>query len=63
MPAPAVTLAHWGFAAFGGVCCLVFIGAPSPAKPYVPLLTLLPQAGWLWVVTRLAARKDLGRWG
>jgi len=63
MPAPAVTLVHWGFALFGGVCCLAFIAAPSPAKPYVPLATLLPQAGWLWLVRRLAARADLGRWG
>ena len=35
-----VTLVHWGFAVFGGACCLLFIAAPPPAKPFVPLLTL-----------------------
>ncbi|MDE2516556.1 MAG: undecaprenyl/decaprenyl-phosphate alpha-N-acetylglucosaminyl 1-phosphate transferase, partial [Rhodospirillales bacterium] len=29
MTATAVTLIHWGFTVFGGLCCLVFIAAPS----------------------------------
>ena len=60
MPAPAVALVHWGFAIFGGLCCLAFITAPSGLKPFVPLLTLLPQLAWLAWVRRLAG--DISRW-
>ena len=63
VPAVAVTLVHWGFAVFGGVCCLVFIAAPSPLKPFVPLATLLPQLVWLGVVLRRARAAKIGRWG
>jgi len=63
IPAVAVTLVHWGFALFGGLCCLAFIAAPSPLKPYVPLATLLPQALWVFLVTRRAGWADIGRWG
>ena len=61
--AEAVTLVHWGFAVFGGLCCLIFIVAPSPAKPFVPFLTLLPQAAWLFYVTTRARTAGLARWG
>ena len=61
MPAAAVALVHWGFAIFGGLCCLAFITAPSALKPFVPLLTLLPQLAWLAWVRRLAG--DISRWG
>ncbi len=54
MPAPAVAMTHWGFAAFGGLCCLLFIRAPAEAKPFVPLLVLLPQIGWLLYVRQRA---------
>jgi UDP-GlcNAc:undecaprenyl-phosphate GlcNAc-1-phosphate transferase len=63
VPATAVTLVHWGFAGFGGLCALVFLAAPSPAKPYVPLLTLLPQLAWLRFVVGRARRAGLTRWG
>jgi UDP-GlcNAc:undecaprenyl-phosphate/decaprenyl-phosphate GlcNAc-1-phosphate transferase len=63
VPARDVTLVHWGFAAFGGVCALGFLAAPSPAKPFVPLLTLLPQLGWLWFVVSRARQAQLTRWG
>ncbi|HJS87255.1 MAG TPA: MraY family glycosyltransferase [Acetobacteraceae bacterium] len=62
VPAPVVASVHWGFAAFGGLCCLLFIAAPSPFKPYVPALTLLPQVPWVafvWVRSRGAG---LTRW-
>lgn len=59
MPAPAVALVHWGFAGFGGCCALVFIAAPSAVKPFVPLLVLLPQLGWLVLVLRRARRAGL----
>jgi UDP-GlcNAc:undecaprenyl-phosphate GlcNAc-1-phosphate transferase len=59
----AVTLVHWGFAGFGGVCALLFVAAPSPAKPYVPLLTLPPQLCWLAIVAHRARRASVTRWG
>ena len=62
VPAVAVTLVHWGFTAFGGLCCLVFIAAPSAWKPFVPLLTLGPQLGWWWFVRGQARRAGVGRW-
>ncbi|WP_428483432.1 glycosyltransferase family 4 protein [Rhodopila sp.] len=63
LPATKITLLHWGFAGFGGVCCLVFIAAPSAWKPIVPFATLLPQAAWLWFVVRRARATGLRRWG
>jgi UDP-N-acetylmuramyl pentapeptide phosphotransferase/UDP-N-acetylglucosamine-1-phosphate transferase len=62
VPAVVVALTHWGFAAWGGACCLVFIAVPTVWKPYVPLLTLLPQVGW-WRFVRVRARAaGVGRW-
>jgi hypothetical protein len=58
-----VTLVHWSFAVFGGGCCLLFIAAPSEWKPFVPLLTLLPQGIWVAFVVRCAHRAGLTRWG
>ena len=63
MPAPAVTLVHWGFALYGGICCLVFIEAPSVWKPLVPWLVLIPQLVWVKRVFGMAARAGLVRWG
>jgi UDP-GlcNAc:undecaprenyl-phosphate GlcNAc-1-phosphate transferase len=63
VPATAVTLIHWGFALFGGVCCLVFLVTPTPWKPFVPLLALAPQLVWLGWVTRRAQMAGLGHWG
>jgi UDP-GlcNAc:undecaprenyl-phosphate GlcNAc-1-phosphate transferase len=63
LPAVTVTLVHWGFAIFGGACCLVFIASPSPVKPLVPFATLLPQLVWVWFVVRRAREADLRRWG
>ncbi len=62
MPAWSVALVHWAFAVFGGLCCLLFIAAPTQAKPFVPLLTLLPQLGWLCYVTVHARTACIGRW-
>ena len=59
VPAPAVALIHWGFAVYGGLCCLVFIALPSQWKPLVPALTLLPQLAWLgFVVHARQASRD-----
>ena len=63
VPAPVVTSIHWGFAVFGGLCCLLFIAAPWSVKPFVLLLPLLPQLVWTWYVVRRARAAGLGRWG
>ncbi|HTR17917.1 MAG TPA: MraY family glycosyltransferase [Acetobacteraceae bacterium] len=62
MPAPAVTLVHWGFTLWGGLCCALFLAAPPPAKPLVPLLVLPPQLAWALLVAHRARRAHLGRW-
>ena len=61
--AVTVTLVHWGFAIFGGVCCLLFIAVPSYYKPPVPFITALPQLVWVWFVTHKARAAGLSRWG
>jgi len=61
--ATTVTLVHWGFAAFGGLCCLVFIAVPSNYKPPLPLIILLPQIAWVWLVAHMARQAGLRRWG
>jgi UDP-GlcNAc:undecaprenyl-phosphate GlcNAc-1-phosphate transferase len=63
VPATAVTLVHWGFAAYGGLCCLLFIAAPYPAKLAVPLLALPPQAAWACYVAARARAAGVGAWG
>jgi UDP-GlcNAc:undecaprenyl-phosphate GlcNAc-1-phosphate transferase len=61
--AVSVTLVHWGFALFGGACCLLFIAVPSPYKPPVPFITVLPQIAWVWFVIHRARIAGLRRWG
>jgi UDP-N-acetylmuramyl pentapeptide phosphotransferase/UDP-N-acetylglucosamine-1-phosphate transferase len=63
VPAPAVALTHWGFALYGGLCCLLFIAVPSPWKASVPGLTLLPQLAWLGYVVHRARVAGIERWG
>jgi UDP-GlcNAc:undecaprenyl-phosphate GlcNAc-1-phosphate transferase len=63
LPAVAIALIHWGFAGFGGICALLFLAAPAPTKPFVPLLALLPQLCWLGFVARHARRTGIMRWG
>lgn len=63
VPAPAIAIVHWCFAAFGFGCCLAFIAAPPPLKPYVPALTLLPQLAWTGFVTARARNAAIERWG
>ena len=63
VPAVSVALVHWGFAIFGGACCLLFIAVPSPYKPPVPFITALPQLAWIWFVVHRARVAGLRRWG
>lgn len=62
MPAVQVTLVHWGFAALGGGACLLFLAAPPPVKPFVPLALVVPQVGWLFYVAGRARRAGITRW-
>ncbi len=62
VPAVAVTLVHWSFVAWGGLCCAAFLAASGGWKPVAVLLVLPPQAAWAaWVAAR-ARRNALGRW-
>jgi UDP-GlcNAc:undecaprenyl-phosphate/decaprenyl-phosphate GlcNAc-1-phosphate transferase len=63
VPAAAVALVHWGFAVYGGLCCLVFIAASPAWKPLVPALTLVPQLAWLGLVVSRARSAGIERWG
>lgn len=62
LPAAVVTVVHWGFAIWGGLCCLVFLHVPGWAKPYVPLLALAPQLPWTLLVISRARAAALTRW-
>jgi UDP-GlcNAc:undecaprenyl-phosphate GlcNAc-1-phosphate transferase len=63
VPAVTVTLIHWGFAVFGGCCCLLFLEVPATWRLAVLLMTVPPQLAWLGLVIWLARRSSLGRWG
>jgi UDP-GlcNAc:undecaprenyl-phosphate GlcNAc-1-phosphate transferase len=63
VPAVAVTLIHWGFAIFGGLCCLAFLDASGGWKLLALSMTLPPQLIWLAFVVWRARRERLERWG
>ena len=53
LPAIWVTLVHWGFAAWGGLCCWGLAAAASAWKPAWVLAVVPPQMVWLaWVMRR-----------
>ena len=54
-----VTLAHWAFAAWGGVCCALFLEAGPQWKPACVVLVLGPQLAWLGMVARWTARAGI----
>jgi len=62
VPAVKVTLVHWGFVAWGGVCCAAFLAADGGWKPLAVLLVLPPQLAWAAWVARRARQAGLGRW-
>jgi UDP-GlcNAc:undecaprenyl-phosphate/decaprenyl-phosphate GlcNAc-1-phosphate transferase len=63
IPAVTVTLVHWAFALFGGVCCVVFLLVSGDWKLVVLLMTIPPQLAWLALVVRHARREGIDRWG
>jgi len=62
MNAVAITLVHWGFVLWGGLCCLLFVAVQGSAKPLPVLLVIPPQLAWAAYVTLRARRASLGRW-
>jgi UDP-GlcNAc:undecaprenyl-phosphate GlcNAc-1-phosphate transferase len=62
LPVPAVTLVHWGFVLWGGLCCFLFLDAGGWAKAAMPLLVLPPQLAWTAYVVLRASRHPVGRW-
>ncbi len=61
MPALRVTLVHWGFAAWGGVCCGLFLAAAPPWKPLWVAMVVPPQLAWLAFVGYLATAAGVPR--
>ena len=63
MHAALVTLVYWGFVAWGGLCCLAFVSAPSGHRLWCALLVVPPFLAWLGFVSLLARRRGLRDWG
>jgi UDP-GlcNAc:undecaprenyl-phosphate GlcNAc-1-phosphate transferase len=63
VPAVTVTLIHWGFAVFGGLCGVVFLLVTGEWKLVALAMTVPPQLAWLGFVVWYARRKGLERWG
>jgi UDP-GlcNAc:undecaprenyl-phosphate GlcNAc-1-phosphate transferase len=61
-PAVRVTLAHWGFVLWGGLCCLGLAASSSSWKPVWVVLVVPPQLVWLVWVVRRARLAGLTRW-
>ena len=54
---------HWGFAAFGGLCALLFLARTHAGEAFVPLLALPPQLCWLGFVAHRARQAGIARSG
>jgi UDP-GlcNAc:undecaprenyl-phosphate/decaprenyl-phosphate GlcNAc-1-phosphate transferase len=63
VPAVTVTLIHWGFAVFGGLCGLAFEQVPGEWKLVALCATFAPQLVWLGFVVHTASRKGIAQWG
>jgi len=57
-----ITVAHWGFAAWGGVLALAFTHASSGAKLPILAAVVVPQLVWLAFVVARSRAAGLGRW-
>ena len=62
LDARVITLLHWGFAAYGGIGCLLFVAAPPALKPMLLLLPVPVQLGWAGYVILRARRTQIGAW-
>jgi UDP-GlcNAc:undecaprenyl-phosphate GlcNAc-1-phosphate transferase len=62
MPAVWVTVVYWGFAVWGGACCLGLTHAAAVWKPLWVVMVVPPQLAWLAWVLRRARRAGLARW-
>ena len=62
LPAVRVTLVHWAFALWGGLCCWLFLTAQGGWKPLAVLLVIPPQLAWAAYVVVLARRAGIKRW-
>jgi UDP-GlcNAc:undecaprenyl-phosphate GlcNAc-1-phosphate transferase len=63
LPAVTVALIHWGFAVFGGLCCVAFLRVSGGWKLVALCAIIPPQLVWLRFVVRAAARKGIEQWG
>jgi len=63
VPAVTVTLIHWGFAVFGGLCCVAFLRVSGEWKLVTLCAIVPPQLTWLGFVVRAADRKGIEQWG
>ena len=59
--ARAVTLLHWAFVGWGGLCCAAFLHA-GLAKPWAVLAVVPPQLAWTAYVIRRARKVGLAKW-
>ena len=59
--ASRVTLVHWGFAAWGGLCCVLFLLAAPAWKPLWVAAVVPPQLAWLAYVDRRTIRAGVPR--
>ena len=62
MDATRVTLVHWGFTAWGGVCCALFLSAGPLGKLVWLAAVLPPQLAWLAFVRHRARLAGISRW-
>lgn len=58
----AIAAVYWGFTVFGGLCCIAFIRAPSPDKPFIAMLPAVPPLAWMLFVLQRAKSASIGRW-
>ena len=62
LPVPTVTLIHWGFVLWGGLCCWLFLDLAGLPRALAPLLVLPPQLLWTATVIHRARTNPIGPW-
>ena len=61
LPATTVTFIHWGFTAWGGICCAVFLLTDPVWKPLWVAMVLPPQVMWLAYVHQITGAANITR--